>query len=434
MIIDNSTALPNNMPSQKMQVSKSGNGDFANQLAAQTMGNQAETQTAAQTAAENATIGQANQNSQLSNLMQSKSAIPSVSGDMLNTKEENSKIDENILAIYQGANLNPVMQWGQAQFGSGAEGKMLNGLQFSENLLAASLFTKPVFLNGQGTAISTEMSGAEANVAVNNAFSVDLAQGTAKATVINADLVKKNLDAASVFIYPVVDQQAAVEQDTLVQANKDEVMNGLEKDAAKASKIDGGINAKIDAANAAGQMQMTAEKKDGPAEGPQDSTVELVSGGSKQIDQHNGLNTNNNMPKVNVNWDAFNSSLRSNLAASNNQFKIRLEPENLGQLDFKMTKNRDGQITASMASSSKEVVEYFKSNIDKIKATLLDQGIKLESFVVDYKPDPSSASTDFAHNDAEAELNQNKSQSAKAIKQRVAGQADDFTKIFDIKI
>lgn len=79
-------------------------------------------------------------------------------------------------------------------------------------------------------------------------------------------------------------------------------------------------------------------------------------------------------------------------SGEDSQIRIKLTPDNLGQLDIRLS-SIDGKITAQIATLVPGTKEMIESQIHQLRHTLLNQGIQLDKLEVIQQPQPSSQSS-----------------------------------------
>ncbi|MDQ0482245.1 flagellar hook-length control protein FliK [Alkalihalobacillus hemicentroti] len=73
------------------------------------------------------------------------------------------------------------------------------------------------------------------------------------------------------------------------------------------------------------------------------------------------------------------------------QIRIKLSPENLGQLDIRLTTS-DGKLTAFIATATSAAKEMIESQLHQLRQTLVQQGVQLDKVEVIQQPSSPSSS------------------------------------------
>ncbi len=71
------------------------------------------------------------------------------------------------------------------------------------------------------------------------------------------------------------------------------------------------------------------------------------------------------------------------------QIRIKLSPENLGQLDIRLT-NVDGKVTAHILTATSAAKEMIESQLHQLRHSLVQQGVQLDKVEVVQQPQPAS--------------------------------------------
>ena len=109
------------------------------------------------------------------------------------------------------------------------------------------------------------------------------------------------------------------------------------------------------------------------------------------------------------NLDMILPQVRTMVANGSTHLRIKLSPQELGGLELRLIKSA-GKINASIITDSKELSDYLLTHTERLKASLSEQGIMLDNVEVKHQSDQQSdgSGLDFASSQQEQNQTANK--------------------------
>ncbi len=282
-----------------------------------------------------------------------------------------------------------------------ANTKIINRELYQSNLKAGVVFIDQIKQSISPPKIG-EMANLESWQLAMNPENQDPANqlGQAKVTVLNKNQLIDNMAAATVFMPPILmktssnnyNLKSITADDKKIGKNNQLIIDELASNTPNENNL---ITNKLSPSE-----MIQAQLSGGGGSGKEDfdntsakdnSATRFLSAEFSQQSQSSsadnilGSPSDANKLKFAQNLDSFLPKVKSTLSNGGTQLKIKLNPENLGSLEFKLSKD-NGKITAELLTDNMELSEHLKHQIDKVRQNLAEQGIKLDNLVIKYNP------------------------------------------------